>query len=203
MERMLLQWKGMGIVKYVPFFVCYLLVPVTIYVLTLYNDANPYKAEIAWTQIMLFYPIISAWWITLVMEISTNEDGEVFYLYEKNQWADALICYAAFLVSILPVCLCLLNKWPDDIYPSDFAALFSQCFLSVGIVYLISCCLKSITVSFTVMMVFNMFIHGRISEIVDSLSDNYIAQHIFTAIPFLVLGIICLLLGKTAQEWKH
>lgn len=203
MERMLLQWKGMGIVKYVPFVVCYLLVPVTIYILTLYDDAHDYKADIAWGQIMLFYPIMSAWWITLVMEISTNSDGELFYLYEKNKWADALICYVAFLISVLPICLYMLNKWPDDIYPFDFVELFSQCFLSVGIVYLISCFLKSITISFTIMLVFNMFTHGRISDIVDNLSGDYIAQYIFTSIPFLVLGIICLLLGKSAQEWKH
>lgn len=199
-DRMSLQWKGMGITKFLPVFVCYILVPVIAYVIGLHDELN-YKADIFWGQVMLFYPLMSAWWPVLMMDISLGADGELFSLYERNKWADVLVCYVAFLMLIAPMCSWMLNQWPDDIDPFAFWDLLSQCFVSVCLVYFLSCCFRSITLSYIVVLILSLFGRGgRVAEILGAF--NIDSESAVAPMTFIVLGVICLILGKQSQELK-
>ena len=57
-DRTALQWRGMGPLKYLPFLVCYVLVPVTIYILQ--SAGTTYHLlDTMWNQIALIYPIMA------------------------------------------------------------------------------------------------------------------------------------------------
>lgn len=89
-DRTALQWRGMGPLKYLPFLVCYVLVPVTIYILQ--SAGTTYHLlDTMWNQIALIYPIMAAWWTALCVEPVMGQEGELFGLYERNKWVDVLI----------------------------------------------------------------------------------------------------------------
>ena len=128
-DRTALQWRGMGPLKYLPFLVCYVLVPVTIYILQ--SAGTTYHLlDTMWNQIALIYPIMAAWWTALCVEPVMGQEGELFGLYERNKWVDVLIYFVLYDIMIVPVCLWIMNRWPDYIYPEDFIGLFIQCFFS-------------------------------------------------------------------------
>jgi hypothetical protein len=167
-DRTALQWRGMGPLKYLPFLVCYVLVPVTIYILQ--SAGTTYHLlDTMWNQIALIYPIMAAWWTALCVEPVMGQEGELFGLYERNKWVDVLIYFVLYDIMIVPVCLWIMNRWPDYIYPEDFIGLFIQCFFSACLVYGIACLVRSVAVSFLAMLIFNLFLNGRISYI---LVDN-------------------------------
>ena len=140
-DRTALQWRGMGPLKYLPFLVCYVLVPVTIYILQ--SAGTTYHLlDTMWNQIALIYPIMAAWWTALCVEPVMGQEGELFGLYERNKWVDVLIYFVLYDIMIVPVCLWIMNRWPDYIYPEDFIGLFIQCFFSACLVYGIACLVR-------------------------------------------------------------
>lgn len=197
-DRTALQWRGMGPLKYLPFLVCYVLVPVTIYILQ--SAGTTYHLlDTMWNQIALIYPIMAAWWTALCVEPVMGQEGELFGLYERNKWVDVLIYFVLYDIMIVPVCLWIMNRWPDYIYPEDFIGLFIQCFFSACLVYGIACLVRSVAVSFLAMLIFNLFQNGRISYI---LVDNLDLQtgNIFGPAALILTGVIFLILGKEMQE---
>ena len=102
-DRTALQWRGMGPLKYLPFLVCYVLVPVTIYILQ--SAGTTYHLlDTMWNQIALIYPIMAAWWTALCVEPVMGQEGELFGLYERNKWVDVLIYFVLYDIMIVPVC---------------------------------------------------------------------------------------------------
>ena len=136
-DRTALQWRGMGPLKYLPFLVCYVLIYILQSAGTTYH-----LLDTMWNQIALIYPIMAAWWTALCVEPVMGQEGELFGLYERNKWVDVLIYFVLYDIMIVPVCLWIMNRWPDYIYPEDFIGLFIQCFFSACLVYGIACLVR-------------------------------------------------------------
>lgn len=196
-NRIYYEWKGVGVTKYLTFLVCYIVAPVTIAVLCSVDTAN-YRCDIAWGQIMIFYPIMSTWWGILVMKISVGDNYELARMHDRNKWVDIIVFYLGFLLMILPVCFWMLNTWPDWVYPEDFLDLFSQSFLSNGLSYLVFGVTRSVTASFVGVLVLNLFLDGRIRNILEMLGLEL--DTLMAPLPFVVLGIVMMIVGSECER---
>lgn len=196
-DRTVLQLRGMGMVKYVPVLVCYILVPVTAYLLQ--RAGTDYDLiDTLWEQILIIYPVMAGWWIALSMEMVLCQEGEIFGLYERNKWMDTLIYYGLYIFMLLPVCAWMLNQWPEYTHLEEFLGLFMQCFLSCCLIYFVSCLVQSVAVSFVTILIFNLFLHGRVEYVLFDMEIK--SELIFSPVTFLIAGVICLLIGKELQE---
>lgn len=197
MERMYLQCRGIGIPMLIPLLANYIIFPLTVF---LFAQSADYRGaeEYAWELSSLFIPIMSVWWIILVLEKSLEEQGELFYLYERAKWLDVLIYYIAYILFIIPICLNFMNRWPDEFYMEDFVSLFAQCFFSVCLTYLLCFMTKSVVVSFVTILAFTLYAEGRLYI----LFERFGMERWISGPGYFVVGIFCLLIGITFQKSK-
>lgn len=196
-ERIYLQCRGIGAPMLIPILADYIILPLTIFVLAKYGD---YKGagEYALTLSCLIIPLMSVWWVVLVMEKSLEEQGELFYICERRKWVDVLVYYMLYILLSLPLCQFFMNKWFDDFWPEDIAALYAQCFFSVCLVYLLCYMTKSVVISFITILAFTLYINGRLALLLERFGmSNWISGP-----GYMVVGILCLLLGITFQKPK-
>lgn len=196
-EKIGFQYRGMGSVMLVPLAINYLMLPFTAFVLERSSDIYD-SVTLVWNQLSLFVPLMATWWVILILEKSLNEAGELFHLYEKTKWLDVIVYYILYLLSVLPLCLHFMNKWPDDIYLSDYGEIFAQAFFSVCLVYLLCFLSRSIMISFVTVLIFSLFIHGRLYLIL----ERFGATAWISGFGYVIVGILCLLLGVTYQKSK-
>lgn len=196
-ERIKLQCRGIGMPMLIPLFFNYVILPLSVFILASSGDYQGAE-EYAWRLSFLFIPIMSVWWVILVMERSLEEQGELFYLYEQRKWVDVLLYCLAYFLLITPLCLFFMNQWPDEFYPEDFITLFTQCFFSVCLVYLLCMMTKSVVISFVTILAFTLYIDGRIYYIL----ERYGVENWTSGGGYCIAGILCLLLGMTFQRPK-
>lgn len=196
-ERIYLQFRGIGIPMLIPLLVNYIILPLTLFILAKSGDYKGVE-EYAWTLAFLFIPLMSVWWMVLVMEKCLDEQGELFYLYEQSKWIDVLLYYLLYLLLIFPLCQYFMNRWFDEFWPADIAALFAQCFFSVCLVYLLCYMTKSVVISFIAILAFTLYINGRLSLLLEQLGMSAW----ISAPGYSIVGFLCLLLGMTFQKSK-
>lgn len=194
-ERIYLQFRGMGAPMFLPILADYIILPLTIYVLAKSGDYRG-AGDYAYTLAFLLLPMMSVWWLILVMEKCLEEEGELFFLYERGKWVDVLWYYLTYLLLILPLCQYFMNRWFDTFWLSDIAALLAQCFFSVCLVYLLCFMTKSVVISFVTVLAFTLYINGRLFTILEQFG---LYQWVSSS-GYLVTGIVCLLLGITFQK---
>ena len=119
-------------------------------------------------------------------------------MHDRNKWVDIIVFYLGFLLMILPVCFWMLNTWPDWVYPEDFLDLFSQSFLSNGLSYLVFGVTRSVTASFVGVLVLNLFLDGRIRNILEMLGLEL--DTLMAPLPFVVLGIVMMIVGSECER---
>lgn len=194
-ERIYLQSRGIGIPMLIPVFVNYVILPLTIFVLEKSGDYMKAE-EYAWTLAFLLIPLMSVWWVVLIMEKCLEEHGELFYLYERKKWVDILCYYSLYCLMIYPLCQYFMNRWFDEFWLSDIAALLAQCFFSICLVYLLCVITKSVVISFATVLAFTLYINGRLFTILERFGlNNWISGP-----GYLVVGILCLLISITFQK---
>lgn len=197
MERMYLQCRGIGIPMLAPLLANYIILPLSVFLFARSGDYQGAE-EYAWRLSFLFLPIMSVWWVILVLEKSLEEQGELFYLYERAKWVDVLLYYFAYLLFISPLCLHFMARWPDDFYPEAIAMLFAQCFFSVCLVYLLCFMTKSVVVSFVTILAFTLYAEGRLYF----LFERFGMANWISGPGYCVVGLFCLLIGITFQKSK-
>ncbi len=179
----------------IPVFVNYIILPLTIFALAKCGDYMEAE-EYAWTLAFLLIPLMSVWWVVLTMEKCLEEQGELFYLYERKKWVDILCYYVLYSLMVCPLCQYFMNQWFDTFLPSDIAALLAQCFFSVCLVYLLCAVTKSVVISFITVLVFTLYINGRLFTILERFG-----LHKWVSGPgYLVVGMLCLLISITFQK---
>lgn len=196
-EKIYLQCRGMGIIMCMPIAVNYVILPFTVFVLERNSDIYD-SVTLVWNQLSLFIPLMSVWWVVLILEKNLNETGELFYLYEKTKWLDIIVYYVMYLLIMLPLCLYFMNRWPGEIDFYNYGELFAQSFFCVCLVFLLCFLTRSIVFSFVTILVFNLFIHGRLYFIL----QRFGAAGWISGGGYVMVGLFCLLLGVSFQKSK-
>lgn len=190
-NRLFLQWKGIGKLMYLPFFVTYILLPLSVYAFGRISeeyDPESYFQELS----LLFIPIMSVWWSVMILQEYVEGNGhELLWLHERGKVLDVLIYFILYFVTAYPIIAYSMNIWGIEL--DFYLFLFSQSFFYLGVVYVLSFLAKSVVVAFIPIFAYNLYANDRISVILESLN----ATGIQSTGSYFMAGIICFILGIT------
>ncbi len=190
MTRILIQWRGMKWLRYIPFLVNYFILPGTLYAFSKFVDN--YELENYFVQLsFLFIPIMSIWWIVLILhEYTEGKGSEVLWIYEKGKLTDVLIFLAMYILSLIPFMLCAMNVLMVDI--ALFGQMFAQSFFYAGTIYMLAFMFHSVTAAFIPVFAYNLYAYDRIYQLLEKANINSIQSsgyYLFIGIIFFGIGI--------------
>ena len=194
-ERMKMQCLGIGPLMLLPFLANYLFLPLSIYLLSL-RASEDAVATFAWKELSIFFPLMSVWWILLLLERRMQEQGEIFFLYERTGWLDVLLYYVLYVLVFFPLCIWFMNQWSDMIWFYNYLDLLGEAFFLSCWVYLLCHMSGAIVAPFITVLVFSLFLDGRLYMYL----ERYGMDAWLSAGGYMVVGILCLLLGMTFQN---
>lgn len=195
LERIYMQWRGIGKIMFIPILANYIVMPCSIFLLS--QKADQYDvADLAWNQVVLFIPLMSVWWIVLVLEKCINVNGEIFHLYESKKWLDVIFYFFLYMILSCPAAVFLMTQWEDEFDAAFFVEMAARCFFSVCLVYMLCYVTKSIVLSFVSILGFHLFIDGRLLTIL----ERFRLENTISVMGYLVTGVLCFLIGVTYQK---
>lgn len=190
-ERLKLQWRGCGKLMYVPLAVNYILLPVTAYIMarnSMYHDYGNAFVE----QMFYFVPVMSVWWIMLIMQEYVEGDGhEVLWVYNKNKVFDVLAYTVLYLISLLPHLD--IGVFYLDAYIGNFTIIFAQCIFYSGVMFVLSMATRSIVPGFVFALAYTLYSGARMNEILE-------AVHLYSLKSeggYVFAAVVCFVLGTT------
>ena len=102
-EKIRFEWKGFGRIKYLPFIVDYILLPLFVIVCT--KTSVMYREEFYFSlHGEYFIPFMSIWWIILILQEYVEGVGsEVIRIYDKNKLPELFFYFCIYLISLIPI----------------------------------------------------------------------------------------------------
>lgn len=190
LEHFFLQLKGVGKLYFVPVFVLYIFLPLLI--LGDYGASGDEIDSIFVTQCIFFIPILSVWWIFLVMkEYVEGEGKEVLYLNGHSKLIEVVMLYVYYVIHLMPFFAVALFIIPDVAIGLFFQMMLAS-FLYCGLGYLLLYLVKNIAIAFLPLMCYS--IYGSNSGILTFAFFNhsiYWVNPMNYAIEIIVTGCIC------------
>lgn len=190
LERLKFQWQGCGKLMYIPFLVNYIIFGLTVYVIAK-NSPNDTVTSVFVTQMYYFVPIMSVWWIMLILQEYVESDGhEVLWVYDKNKVWDVIAYTVFYIVSLLPhldIGLVYL-----DVEMETFLLIFAQCIFYSGVTFALSMMTGSIVSGFVFAIAYTLYIKGRLSEIISAMEMYGLMSkggYLFAGVIFFILGM--------------
>lgn len=192
--HIMLQWKAMKPIKYVPFVTNYILLPITLYLLS--KQVGNDRVDLYFSQLTyLFVPIMSVWWILLILHEHIEGNGaEVLWIYEKGKLFDVLVFWGIYIISLIPGILYSFTLWLFDF--SFYLQIISQSFFYAGAIYMLSFIFKSISTAFIPIFAYNMYADNRIFNILEKVNLKQIQSSGY----YFFAGIICFGIGITYHQ---
>ena len=191
-----IQWKGMGRLKYLPFIVNYIIIPVSLYIYWK-MDAKYFTDHIN-EQIFFFIPIMSIWWeILLLQQYVEGEGRELLWIHKQNKLLDIMVYFILYIVSLFPILKFVMDKM-DDSY-EVIPLLLAQCFMYTGVVYMFCLIFSSVAIAFIPIFVYTLFADNRISLM---LSYDAVGS-IQTPMYYMFAGVIFIMFGGTYNKFRN
>lgn len=194
LEHFFLQLRGVGKWYFVPIVVLYILLPFLIFMD--YCTSTDSIESIFATQCVFFMPVLSVWWVFLVMkEYIEGEGSEVLYLNGHSKLMEVVMLYIYYVIHLIPF------FWVASFFIQGIAiGLFFQMtlasFFYCGLGYLLLYLMKNIAIAFLPLMCYSMY--GSRSNILKVAFLNhatYWVDPMKYAIEIIVAGCICFGVG--------
>lgn len=189
--RIKMQWKAMKRVKYLPFCTNYILLPVTLYLLS--KQVGNDRVELYFGQLScLFVPIMGVWWIVLLLhEYIEGNGAEILWVYERGKILDTLVFWGLYIISLLPGILYTFTLWLIE--PSFYIQIIAQSFFYAGALYMLSFLFKSVSAAFVPIFAYNLYADNRIYGLLEKANMKFIQ----TSSYYFLIGGIFLCIGIT------
>ncbi|MBZ9637734.1 ABC transporter permease [Clostridium sp. FP1] len=195
--------KNLKIYYFVPLIILYIFIPIlNIGMVNLSgNIENAYV--LVFSEAEKYIPILSLWWIIFVFKEYIEEDGnEILYCIEdsgKVKIHHISLLFAWYIIHVSVLFLIYSLFW-DNVF-LEFIKTVIQCFFFTSVAYMLMYTLKSTTISFMFLLIYEL-----LSIFINSKSFNYISifengekislQAIITKYSvFFIVGILFLIIG--------
>ncbi len=195
-DRIRIQWKGMGILKYLPLFINYIIIPISVWI---YMQVDPeYYMDYFVEQLVFFVPLLAVWWELLLMQQYIEGEGrELLWIEKSSKIADTLLYLFFYLLTLIPIFLFIINNIP---YSEDLMiVLLFQSFMFSGCFYMLSMVCASVSVGFVVVFIYALFSGNRISTIVTALGFEGMQSSLF----YLTAGVLFFAIGEVYHRGRE
>lgn len=182
-DRIKIQWLGMGLWKYLSFLVVYALIPFNVWIYSRID--SEYYIQYLEEQAIFFVPLIAIWWeLLLLQQYIEGEGRELLWVERSSKLADCIIYLGMYFVCLLPLLVFLVNHIEKDDY--IIPVLLSQSFLYVGCFYMVSLFTLSISSGFIIVFIYSLFSENRIASLLTAVGfDGFRSPLIYCIVGFL------------------
>jgi hypothetical protein len=190
-EKLFLQWKGVGKVMYLPLLINYIILPLFCIICgksSITYDEHYYFIEYGF----YFIPFLSVWWILMVLQEYMEGIGhEVIWIYDRHKFIDILTYFILYVIAMIPLFLWVHKYWLID--NSTIILLLSQSFLYFGITYFMIFTFHSILTAIVPIFAYTLFSDTLLSNLIDTLKIYDFRNtrgYLFIGICLLILGFV-------------
>lgn len=192
-ERLIIEWRAMGRTKYLPFIVNYVLTPLGLLVYKRLKEE--FYLEYLEDQIVFFVPLVSVWWSLLIMQQYVEGDGrEILHIRGKGMAADVAAFYGIYIISLIPIFSYVMASMPRAFIV--IPVLLLKSFMFVGIFYMVSVLMGSVSYGFIIVFVLSLFMENRLGTVLRmfglGLADS--------AAGYGLTGLICMAAGIFSEK---
>ena len=192
-ERLIIEWRAMGRTKYLPFIVNYLLTPLG--ALVYKRLKSEFYLSYLEDQIVFFAPLVAVWWILLIMQQYVEGDGrEILHISGKSRASGVIAFYMIYIISLIPIFLYILANMPRALIVIPL--LFFKCFMFVGIFYMISVLMGSVSYGFIIVFVLSLFMENRLGMLLRLLGLGLADS----SAGYGLTGLICMTAGISSEK---
>lgn len=190
-EKVRFEWRGLGKIKYLPFIVNYIILPLFVVVCakaSYMNNEDYYFTENG----SYFIPFMSVWWMILILQEYIEGIGsEVIRIYDRNKMPEMFFYFGVYLVSIIPVSVFSMKVWKVDIETIEM--FIAQSVFYFGVVIFVTFTFRSILAAVVSVLGYTLLSKSIFDEIWEKFKLNDfrdVKGYVFVGICLLVLGII-------------
>lgn len=193
-EKLVIEWRAMGRTKYLPFIVNYLLTPVGALVYKRLKEE--FYLSYLEDQLVFFVPLAAVWWILLIMQQYVEGDGrETLHIRGKSKASGIIAFYGIYIISLIPIFSYILSAMPRALIV--IPVLILKSFMFVGIFYMISILMGSVSYGFIIVFVLSLFMENRLGKVLKlfglGLADS--------AAGYGLTGLICMAAGIFSEKF--
>ncbi len=198
-----LSLKNLKVYYFVPILILYIFIPIlNIGMINMSgNIENAYM--LIFREVERYIPILSLWWITFVFKEYIEEDGnEILYCIEdsgKIKIYHIALIFTWYIIHIGILFLIYSIFW-DNVF-LEFIKTVIQCFFFTSLSYMLIYTLKSTTISFMFLLIYELlsiFIDSKFTSYI-SIFENGEKILLHTIITkysvFFLLGVLFLIIG--------
>lgn len=203
LKLMYLSMKNLKVYYFIPLIFLYIVIPILdIGLINMSgNIENAYLSIFAEAE--KYIPILSLWWTTFIFKEYIDGDGnEVLYCIESSRKLKIYHIALIFIWYIIHVSILFLvySIFWDNVF-LEFSKTVIQCFFFTSLVYMLIYTLKSTTISFMLLLIYelmSLFINSKFINYISIFQkeEEILLQNITTkySIYFLV-GTLFLIIG--------
>lgn len=197
LEKIYLQWKGLGKIKFLPFIANYIILP--IFVLVCARISGIYSKGIYFAQYGSFFiPFMSVWWIIMVLQEYVEGTGsEVVRMHDRIKLPEVIIYFLFYLISMLPLFTIANKYWDTNM--DEIILLVTQCIFYLGIAYFMIFTFRSILAAIIPTLTYTLFSMSIIGDIIEKLHINDFRN----SLGYVVVGVILLVLGIIEKQRRQ
>lgn len=201
LEHLFLQLKGVGKLYFVPIIVLYILLPFILW--ADYSASGNSIDRIFVAQCNFFMPILSVWWVFLVMkEYVEGEGKEVLYLNEHSKFKEVIILYVYYVIHLLFFFGVALFFIPNVVF-ALFLQIILASFFYCGLGYLFLYLTQNISIAFLPLICYSIYCSNSGVLSVAFLNRSiYWEYPIKYTIEMIVAGCICFGVGIHLNKRK-
>ena len=195
LEHIYLQLRGVGTLFFVPLIMLYLVVPFIIFI---YAKTSTKSLDVIFVnQCNFFIPILSTWWVFLVMKEYVEGDGnEVLYIENHSKLTEVVglfVCYDILLVVFFTVASVFIG----DVAFSLFLQMSVVSFFYCGLAYVFLYLFKSIAIAFLPMICYSLYCSDGLNATISFFNTStFWTDPLKYMIEMVIAGGVCFLCGN-------
>ena len=196
-EKIYLQWKGLGRIKFLPFIANYIILP--IFVLVCAGTSIIYDEGFYFSQYGVFFiPFMSVWWIIMVLQEYVEGTGsEVIRMYDRIKLPEIMIYFLFYLVLMLPLFTIANKCWDTNM--DEIILMVTQCVFYLGIAYFMIFTFNSILGAIIPILTYTLFSMSIIGDVIEKFQINDFRN----SIGYVVVGSILIILGIIEKKRRQ
>ena len=200
LKQYLFEWRGLGVGKWVPILVLYLIIPVmNLLQYHKYGQGEMFLTQIYITAFMLL-PILSPFYVVFVFqEYYETAGNELLFLYKKNKLGSA-VCYSV-LFHLLTVPLFIVYSVIDKRFILEFIRMSIIIYFICSLAYLLMVLFHSIAITWVVIIcygIYNILFHNGQLWCIVYYYGLWIETELFLRVylPMLLLAVLMFLAAR-------
>lgn len=197
LEKIYLQWKGLGRIKFIPFIANYLVLP--IFVLVCARTSIIYDEGYFFSQYGTFFiPFMSVWWIIMVLQEYVEGTGsEVIRMYDRIKLPEVIVYFLSYLISMLPLFIIANRIWNTN--KDEIILMVMQCIFYLGVAYFMIFSFSSILAAIIPILIYTLFSMSIIGDVIEKFQINDFRN----SLGYIIVGMILIVLGCIEKERRQ